>query len=97
MLPLLQRLECWSGNRVTSELGEQVELDTGVGSLVEAGCGYTARELDGAGTLDLEVDALWVRLCAVGLSAGVQGDDFMADDVVSWGEVGDGEVLDWLR
>lgn len=93
MLPLLQRDQCRSRNRIPSVLSEEIELDARIRGLVEAGRRDTARKLDSAAALDLEVDALWVGLCAVRLAAGVQGDDFVADDVVSWDDGGDGEVL----
>jgi len=60
--------------------------------LVQASTSNTAAWLSSARALNLEVDALGVRLSAVGLASSVQSDDLVADNVVAGGDVGEGEV-----
>lgn len=71
MLPLLECLQCRSGNSVRSKLGEQVERNTRVSRLVKARCGYTTRWLNRATAANLDVDALRIRLRAIRLAGGV--------------------------
>jgi hypothetical protein len=60
--------------------------------LVETGRRHTSAQLRRSTALNLKVDTLRVGLSTVGLSGGVQSNDLMADDVVSWCDVGDSEV-----
>ena len=95
MIPLLslgQLREGRPGNGVTSELGEEVELDTRVRRLVKARRRHTSIQLDGPRARDLDVHTLGICLCAIRLPACVQCDDFVTQDVVAWCEVGDGQV-----
>lgn len=73
-----------------------VVLDALVGGGVEGGAGNAvgaaAAGVGGARASDLDVDALGVVLGAVLLAGGVQGDDLVAEHVVTGGEgLGDGE------
>jgi len=67
-----------------------VVLDARVGSSVEGSASNTvsiaAARVGGAGAGDLDVDALRVGLRTVLLSRRVQGDNFVAQDVVARGE-----------
>lgn len=80
-----------AGDGVLAEVLVQVEQDAGVLSSVEGG-EVTAAGGGRAGASDLEVDALGVGLGAVGLSGGVEGEDLVAENVVTRGEtLGDGD------
>lgn len=92
LLPLRHLRHGRSRNRIPSELGVEVKLDTRVGRFVEARSGDTSAQRRGACSLDFEIDALGIGLCAVGLACGVEGDDFVADDVVSRSDVGEGHA-----
>ena len=59
---------------------------------VEASSRNTTAQLASSRALNLEVDALRVRLSAVGLTRSVQRDDLVTNDVVSRSNVGEGNV-----
>ena len=92
MLALRHLREIRARNSVASELGKDVEKDTRVRSLVEASSRDAAAQLGRSTTAHDNVDALRVRLCAVGGARGVQRDDLVAQDVVARREVGNGQV-----
>jgi hypothetical protein len=91
-VPLGQGLDSRTRSSVASEGSEDVELDTRVVGSVEAGTRSTTAQLCGSRALNLEVDALGVGLGAVGLARSVQRDDFVANDVVTRGNIGEGQV-----
>jgi hypothetical protein len=51
--------------------------------LVQSGSGDTGW-IFCTGTGDLKVEALWIVLSTTFFESGVEGDDFVAEDVVSW-------------
>jgi hypothetical protein len=71
-----------TGDGVAGGVAVEVELDTGIVSLVEAGTSNTSG-LVGAGRLNLEVEALGVVLGTVLLASGVESDDLVTEDVVT--------------
>lgn len=64
-----------------------VEEDSSIGPLVQAGAWNAGRGRDGSAARNLQVQALGVHLGAVVLLTAVQGDDLVADDVVACFEV----------
>jgi len=88
LLPLRRLPDRRPGNRITRERRIQIENDACIICLVEAGRWHAAAQLCGAAALDLDVDALGVRLGAVAGLCRVQGDDLVAQDVVAGREVG---------
>lgn len=76
-----------AGNGVVGVGGPDVEDDTGLVGGQELGAS-NAGEGGGARASDLKIDTLGVRLGAVGLAGGVQGQDLVAEDVVAGGDIG---------
>lgn len=96
LLPLCQLNQRWSWGGVSSVSSVQVENDAGISGPGRkrgpAGRWYTAAQLGCTRALNLEVHTLWVCLCAVDLACRMEGDDLVADDIVSWCKVGNGEA-----
>lgn len=82
-----------AGNGVGSEVGVEIEEDTGVGLGVESGTEGSVGQV-GAGAGDLEVDTHGVVLGTVRVLGAVEGDDLVTQDVVASLEGGgDGNVV----
>jgi hypothetical protein len=92
LVPLRQLGECGTWGLVAGELGEDVELDARVGRFVKARGWYATAQLSRSTALNLEVDTLRVRLSAVDLTCSMESNDLVADHIVAWCKVGDGEV-----
>lgn len=87
-----------AGDGVAAERGVEVEEDAGVARGVKFSCGNARGERLRAAAADLDVQALRVALGAIRASGAVEGDDLVAEDVVTRGEAGGelhvrGEVL----
>lgn len=81
-----------TGDGVAGGVVVEVELDTGIVRLVEAGTGNTSGDIGTAG-LNLEVEALGVVLGTVLLASGVESNDLVTEDVVTGLERGgDGDL-----
>jgi len=91
-MTLGELVEGRSGSRVAVERPEDIELNTSVVRLVEASSGNTTAQLRSSRALNLEVDALRVRLGAIGLTSSVQRDDLVANNVVTRRKVGNSKI-----
>lgn len=76
-----------AGDGVVAEVLVEVEQDARIIGAVEGGEVATTGS-GGAGASDLDVDALGVGLGAVGLASRVEGDNLVAEHVVSRGQAG---------
>lgn len=74
-----------AGHGVVGDGGVRVEVNTGVGILVQRRAGG-ACWVGRARARDLDVEALGVVLRAVERAGAVQGDDLVAEDVVARGQ-----------
>lgn len=80
------RVEGRAGDLVVGKTRVDAEGDTSVGGAVELS-GGDASGLGGAGTSDLNVDALGVVLGAVGVLGRVEGDDLVTENVLTRGDI----------
>lgn len=85
-------VECWAWDDVLGDSAVDVEQDSRVSVLVKR-CALDTSWLRGSGARHLDVDALWVVLRTVELTGRVQGDDFVAENVLAWRDVG-GDLQD---
>lgn len=92
LLPLAQLRHRRSRNRIRVKARIQTEHNTRIRRLIEARGWHASTQRLSATSLDLDIDALGVRLCAIRLARGVECDDFVPEDVVAGCQVGDGQV-----
>ena len=90
--PFGQFRQSWTWNRISSESCIEIEQDARISRLVEAGCRHTTAQRVGPCSVDLEVDALRIRLRTIRLASSMESNDLMPDDVVARHEIGNGEV-----
>lgn len=75
----------WAGHHIVRDSGVRIEVDTRVGVLVKR-CAGGSRGIGGSRSRDLDVEALGIVLSTVQGASAVQGDDLVAEDVVSGGQ-----------